>query len=56
MVTGIFRTASNGNTNNLLEIGIEQKVRVAREGEKAHEVTGQSKPLRAYIVTWLTTR
>lgn len=34
MVTGIFSTASNGNNNNLSEIGIEQKVRVAREGEK----------------------
>lgn len=38
MVTGVFSTVSNGNSNtnnNLSEIGIEQKVKVAREGEKA---------------------
>jgi TldD protein len=34
MVTGSFRTAPNSN-NNLSDIGIEQKVQVAREGEKA---------------------
>jgi TldD protein len=35
MVTGSFRTASNSNNNNLSDIGIEQKVQIAREGEKA---------------------
>ncbi|HET6779870.1 MAG TPA: TldD/PmbA family protein [Nitrososphaera sp.] len=37
MVTGSFWTTPNGNSsnNNLSDIGIEQKVQVAREGEKA---------------------
>jgi TldD protein len=35
MVTGSFWTAPNGHDNNLSDIGIEQKVQVAREGEKA---------------------
>jgi TldD protein len=35
MVTGSFRTAPNSNSNNLSDIGIEQKVQIAREGEKA---------------------
>src|ERR671925_1553255 len=35
MVTGSFRTAPNRKNNNLSDIGIEQKVQVAREGEKA---------------------
>ena len=35
MVTGSFRTAPNSNNNNLSDIGIEQKVQVAREGEEA---------------------
>jgi TldD protein len=35
MVTGSFRTASNSNNNDLSDIRIEQKVQVAREGEKA---------------------
>jgi TldD protein len=34
MVRGSFKTASNSKNNGLSDIGIEQKVQVAREGEK----------------------